>query len=163
MPGVEIRFYQSNYLGSTVDCFIQLLLHYSPEKIFRKSALREKITKKFADDLSSQKLIVALDCEQVVGLATMAELFPAVDDTTQLFLKDLFVIKDYRRRGIATEIMKFISQYAIDSDMSRIDWLVDSDNDAAMSFYKRLVNSPMSYKTVFRLENEALRKVSAER
>ncbi len=158
MLEVEVRFYQSHDLASTVDCFAQLLSHYSPKKIFIKSVLKEKIDEQFADDHSTLKLIVALDQKKVIGLATTAELFPAMDDTTQLFIKELFVKESYRRRGVATTMMKFIAHYALENGMNRIDWLVDSDNEAAMSFYRRFAGDPISNKSVFRLENEALQK-----
>jgi GNAT superfamily N-acetyltransferase len=55
-----------------------------------------------------------------------------------LFLEDLYVRPEFRRRGIATALLRQLVGYARKEDANRIGWFVLDWNTPAMDFYDRI-------------------------
>lgn len=55
-----------------------------------------------------------------------------------LFLEDLFVHPDSRRRGVATGMMKRLEELAVERGCGRFEWLVLDWNRDAQTLYDRL-------------------------
>jgi GNAT superfamily N-acetyltransferase len=61
--------------------------------------------------------------------------FPA---RSGLFLEDIYVRPDFRRRGIATALLRQLVSYARAEEAHRIGWVVLDWNAPAMDFYERI-------------------------
>jgi ribosomal protein S18 acetylase RimI-like enzyme len=80
-----------------------------------------------------------------------------------LYLEDLFVLPEYRRRGIGRELLAHLARIAIERGYGRVEWAVLDWNEPAIGFYKRLGARAMDEWTTYRLDGEALlRLVSGE-
>lgn len=55
-----------------------------------------------------------------------------------IYLEDLFVSPDYRRRGIATELLNYLANYAVEQGCGRLEWSVLDWNEDAIAFYKKI-------------------------
>ena len=55
-----------------------------------------------------------------------------------IYLEDLFVLPDYRRKGVATALLKYLAAFAISKDCGRLEWSVLDWNESAIAFYKRI-------------------------
>jgi ribosomal protein S18 acetylase RimI-like enzyme len=105
----------------------------------------------FADPPLAYSLLVS-DGTKLVGFAGYSFLWPAVCTTKSLYLKELYVSKDYRRGGIGKMLMDEIIKVAADADCSRIEWTTDDDNVEARQFYQQLGFSSLPSKVFYRIE-----------
>ena len=55
-----------------------------------------------------------------------------------LFLEDLYVRPEFRRRGIAKALLRQLVRYTREEDANRIGWFVLDWNTHAMNFYDRI-------------------------
>lgn len=55
-----------------------------------------------------------------------------------LYLEDLFVLPDYRRRGIATALLSHLARLALKQNCGRFEWSVLDWNESAIAFYKHI-------------------------
>lgn len=57
-----------------------------------------------------------------------------------LYLNDLFIEKSFRRAGGATFLFDELKKIAKEQNCGRIEWLVQTENEAAIAFYKKTQN-----------------------
>jgi GNAT superfamily N-acetyltransferase len=76
-----------------------------------------------------------------------------------LYIEDLFVDEDYRRRGYGRALLLYVAQLAKERDCGRLEWSVLDWNEPAIQFYRNLGAQPMSEWTVFRVTGENLTKL----
>ncbi len=79
---------------------------------------------------------------RAVGLAAVAK-FVSISDPrpvrwTQMELKELFVLPDYRSAGLGQAMMTWIEAEARVAGACRIDWHVKKNNARGIAFYERL-------------------------
>jgi GNAT superfamily N-acetyltransferase len=77
-----------------------------------------------------------------------------------LYLEDLFVLPEWRGRGIGRALLAHLARLAIERDCGRVEWAVLDWNEPAIGFYKGLGAVPMDEWRVFRLTGEKLRKLA---
>ncbi len=73
-----------------------------------------------------------------------------------IYLEDLFVLPDYRRRGIASALLKYLANHALDKGCGRLEWSVLDWNESAITFYKRIGAILMDEWTGCRVSGNAL-------
>lgn len=97
-------------------------------------------------------VLLARDGEQVLGLASYSLLWPAAGADTSLYLKELYVREQARRRGVAGAFMEQLKDEAAAAGCSRVEWTADRDNPPALAFYAALGAKPRDGKVFYRLE-----------
>lgn len=55
-----------------------------------------------------------------------------------IYLEDLFVRPEYRRRGIGTALLRYLAGLAQAREAGRLEWSVLNWNQSAIAFYERL-------------------------
>lgn len=55
-----------------------------------------------------------------------------------IYLEDLFVLPEFRRRGIGKVLLTYLAQRAMAEGCGRLEWSVLDWNEPAISFYKRM-------------------------
>lgn len=83
------------------------------------------------------EIVVALDRGEVVGFASGTVLMHP-DKTRAFFINEVGVHEDYRRRGVATRLIKRICALARDRGAVNIWLATEGDNDAALGLYRAL-------------------------
>lgn len=73
-----------------------------------------------------------------------------------IYLEDLFVKPEFRRKGYGKKMLTFLSKIAIERNCGRLEWSVLDWNQSAINFYKSLGAIPMKGWTTFRLTEENL-------
>jgi GNAT superfamily N-acetyltransferase len=79
-----------------------------------------------------------------------------------LYIEDLFVDEDYRRRGYGRALLLHVARLAKERDCGRLEWSVLDWNQPAIDFYKKLGALPMNEWTVFRVAGKSLDELAAE-
>ncbi|MFK8184399.1 MAG: N-acetyltransferase family protein [Phormidesmis sp.] len=77
-----------------------------------------------------------------------------------IYLEDLFVLPDYRRRGIATELLKALANRAVEQGCGRLEWSVLDWNENAITLYKAMGAVMMDDWTGCRVTGDALIKLA---
>ncbi len=80
-----------------------------------------------------------------------------------LYVEDVFVLPEYRGRGVGRAIFSELARRAIAEGCKRMDWWVLNWNAPAIRFYGALGARPMDQWTVQRLTGEALAAVAEGR
>ena len=88
----------------------------------------------------------------VVGFAAYSFLWPAVQTTSSLYLKELYVSKGYRHLGVGKMLMERVFIVAVDSGCSRVEWTTDKENTSAQQFYASLGLASLSSKVFYRVD-----------
>lgn len=96
-------------------------------------------------------MLLAKDGDEVLGMASYSFLWPAAGAGTSLFLKELFVRGNARRRGVARQLMAAVRDAAKAAGCTRVEWQADQDNHAALAFYAALDAKPHEGKVFYRL------------
>ncbi|HZS47039.1 MAG TPA: GNAT family N-acetyltransferase [Blastocatellia bacterium] len=79
-----------------------------------------------------------------------------------LYLEDLFVLPEYRKRGVGYLLMKELAKIAVNEDCGRLDWAVLDWNQNAIDFYNRLGAVQLNDWIVCRLTGEPLTNLAKE-
>lgn len=76
-----------------------------------------------------------------------------------LYLEDLFVLEEFRRRGIGTALMRELARVALARDCYALTWEVLEWNQPALETYKAWGAEMLSEWRLMRLPAEAARKL----
>ncbi len=68
-----------------------------------------------------------------------------------LFLEDLFVPEQYRRKGIGSALLARLAAIAVERGYGRMEWSVLNWNKPAQDFYRTLGATPMDQWTIWRV------------
>jgi len=79
------------------------------------------------------------ECEgEAAGLALYFPVYSTWVSRTALYLEDLYVAPEFRRRGVARMLMRELARTAQSTDCGFIRWLVLRENTRAIRFYESL-------------------------
>ena len=81
-------------------------------------------------------LLVAEDGVRLVGLALYFFNYSTWISTNGLYLEDLYVVPEFRRRGVARDLMRRLAQIAVQERCGRFQWSVVRSNTGAIRFYE---------------------------
>ncbi|WP_051951734.1 GNAT family N-acetyltransferase [Actinacidiphila yeochonensis] len=110
----------------------------------------EQVRRLLGSNRPAADVLLARDGDRVLGLASYSLLWPAAGADTSLYLKELFVREDARRRGVAGALMAELRAVATGLGYSRVEWTADRDNPAALAFYAALGTEPHTGKVFYR-------------
>lgn len=77
-----------------------------------------------------------------------------------VYLEDLFVRPEFRRRGIGRALLAHLARLARERGCARLEWAVLDWNAPAIAFYRALGAVALDTWTVFRLTDEALDRLA---
>lgn len=78
-----------------------------------------------------------------------------------LYLEDLFVRPDFRKRGLGRQLLAHLARIAVDRGCGRMEWSVLNWNEMALRVYRAVGATPMTEWTVQRLTGEPLLALAA--
>ncbi|WND03657.1 GNAT family N-acetyltransferase [Temperatibacter marinus] len=77
-----------------------------------------------------------------------------------IYLEDLFVLPEYRGKGVGKNLLSRLAAIAVERDCGRLEWSVLDWNTPSIEFYKSLHAEAMDEWTVYRLTGDALKNLS---
>ncbi len=96
-----------------------------------------------------------------VGFAIFFHNFSTFLGRPGIYLEDLFVLPEFRSRGIGKALLTYLAKLAVERGCGKFEWAVLDWNDSAIEFYKRLGAVPLDNLTVFRLSGESLKALAS--
>lgn len=97
---------------------------------------------------------------RVVGFALFFHNYSTFLARPGMYLEDLFVMPDARRRGHGRDLLKAVARIAVERGCGRFEWAVLHWNEPAIRFYKALGAQPLDEWGLFRISGEALENLA---
>jgi len=116
--------------------------------------------KRILQDAFGKKSRIEVFFAEVEGMAVaysiVFETYSSFLALPTLYLEDIFVLPDYRKRKIGLTLFLAMADIARDRGCGRMEWSVLNWNHLAIDFYKNLGAEKLSDWCVFRLTREQL-------
>ena len=80
-----------------------------------------------------------------------------------LYLEDLFVVPEWRGRGIGRALLVYLAKLAVERECGRMEWAVLNWNEPAIGFYRSLGAKPLDGWSTFRLTGDDLARLAGSR
>jgi len=125
---------------------------------FTEDTLREHLfgSRPYAEALLSE------EGGRPVGLALFFHTYSTFAGKPKVFLEDLFVEPEHRRKGHGRALLSAVARIAVERDCRLLEWAVLDWNEKAIAFYYSLGADSIDEWTPFRLTGEALRELARE-
>ena len=139
--------------------FIRALAEYerlAAEAVATEAGLRESL---FGPHPAAE-VAIAYDGEEPVGFALWFHNYSTFLGRAGLYLEDLFVLPQWRGRGIGGSLLAYLARVAVARGCGRMEWSVLNWNEPAIRFYRRMGARAMDEWTVFRLTGESLTELA---
>jgi len=143
---------------SLVFEFIKGLAEYE-RMLPEVSASRELLEHWLFDKQAAEVLFAMIDGREV-GFALYFISFSTFLGKAGLYLEDLFVLPEYRKRGIGKALLEELAHIAVDRGYGRMEWAVLDWNEPSIGFFRSLGAVDMSEWTTYRLTGDALTKLA---
>lgn len=144
--------------AALIVSYIRELAEY--EKLSHECHASAELIEKWLFDENKAGCILAEWDGKPAGFALYFYNFSTFLAKPGIYIEDLFVRADFRRRGIARALFAHLAKQAIDEGCGRLEWWVLDWNEPALEFYRSLGAVPMSEWTVQRISGDALLKLS---
>jgi GNAT superfamily N-acetyltransferase len=133
MSDLQIRFAQTQDAETIHRLVVDLAVYEklahevvsTPEDIRRALAGSKPMVEVFLAEISAKP----------VGFALFFQTFSTFVGRPGIYLEDLFVQPEYRRRGIAMALFQELFRIARERDCGRVEWSVLDWNEPAIKFY----------------------------
>lgn len=142
--------------------FIRALAEYeklSGAVVATESMLRQQL---FGPKPAAEVLIADLVGEPV-GFALFFTTFSTFLGRPGIWLEDLFVLPEYRGRGVGKALLLEVARIAVERRCGRLEWSVLDWNEPAIRFYESLGAVAMNDWTIYRAEGESLEKLGRKK
>lgn len=151
--------------ATTEDCktilqLIKELAEYEKEPDAVEAT--EEVLRKSLFENHRAECVLLEEGDECLGFALYFYNFSTWRGKAGLYLEDLFVRKRFRGKGYGKLLLSFLANKAVKEGCPRFEWIVLDWNKPSIDFYKAMGAYPLDTWTVFRLENEALKALSAQ-
>lgn len=153
MDSVKYRFAEKKDVSIILD-FIKQLAEY--EKMSDDVVATEALLQKWIFDEKKAEVIFALEDGKEVGFALFFHNFSTFLGRSGIYLEDLFVLPEYRKKGYGKGLLKQLAKIAKERDCGRLEWACLDWNKPSIDFYLSLGAKPMDEWTTYRLSGETL-------
>lgn len=158
---VEIRPAEQRDVEALVVLMEDLDFFYGATNVEPPGQRVRQIVESLFGEPTAAYVLLAWEDEQLVGMAAYSFLWPAAGVTRSLYLKELYVTRAFRSKGIGALLMRRLCQVAVEHGCSRVEWTADQGNAFAEAFYEQLKVPKNQEKIFYRLEGDGLRRIAA--
>ena len=138
--------------------FINELAAY--EKMADLVVADEKLLKEWIFEKNKAEVIFAMEGACEVGFALFFHNFSTFLGRAGIYLEDLYVKPEYRKKGYGKALIKELARIAVERGCGRLEWWCLDWNKPSIDFYLSLGAEQMSDWTTYRFEGENLKKLS---
>ena len=109
----------------------------------------------------SEALIVEYG-QDAIGYVIYFYNFSTFTGRPGLYVEDIYIIPDMRKRGFGKEIFIHLAKLAQEENCARMEWACLNWNEPSMRFYEKMGAFPMSDWVIYRLDDEGIQALSEE-
>lgn len=143
----------------TILAFIQGLAEY--EKLADQVvATEEKLRQTLFGDKPYAEVIIAEYQQQAAGFALFFHNYSTFLAKPGIYLEDLFVLPQYRGRGLGKMLLSYLAKLAVERDCGRLEWSVLDWNQPAIDFYQAQGASMLHDWRINRVSGEKLKALA---
>ena len=128
----------------------------------KSSPLKRNLRESLFGSRASAEVVIAYSATEPAGFAVFLHNYSTFLGRSGLYLEDLFVLPEWRRRGLGRALMGYVAHIAVARDCERLEWSVLDWNEPAIGFYRALGARPRDEWTIYSLAGEALAQLSGE-
>ncbi len=140
--------------------FIRALAEY--EKMAHEVVATEALLEEWLFERKTAEVIFAVEDGRKVGFALYFHNFSTFLGRGGIYLEDLFVLPEYRGRGIGHALLAELAKTAVERGCGRLEWWCLDWNRPSIDFYLSLGAEPMSDWTTYRIAGDTLTKLAEE-
>ena len=115
----------------------------------------------FGDRVYAEAILAEWD-NKIAGFALFFPNYSTFLTKPGLYLEDLFVLPEYRRRGIGTAMLSYLGKLAGERGAGRLEWSVLDWNESAIAFYQRMGANVLPDWRTCRVMEDAFEKLAAQ-
>jgi GNAT superfamily N-acetyltransferase len=142
-----------------IFCFIRKLAAY--ERLSHEMVTtEERLRRTLFGGRRTAEVAIAYEATQPVGFVLFFHNYSTFLARPGLYIEDLFIEEDYRRRGYGRALLLYVARLAKERGCGRLEWSVLDWNQPAIDFYKKLGAVPLNEWTVFRVTGQGLDKLA---
>jgi len=135
--------------------FIQGLAEY--EKLAHEVVASEQdLRRTLFGEQPSAEVLIAESSRRPAGFALFFTSYSTFLARPGIYLEDLFVLPEFRGRGIGKTLLAFLAGLVVERKMGRLDWSVLNWNAPAIKFYEQIGARGLTDWTQYRLDGKAL-------
>ena len=120
----------------------------------------EKTLEEWIFDKQKAEVIFVMENEKEVGFALFFHNFSTFLGRAGIYLEDLFVLPEFRKRGYGKALLKRLAAIAVERGCGRLEWWCLDWNKPSIDFYLSLGAEPMSDWTTYRITGDTLRRMA---
>ena len=140
--------------------FIKALAEY--EKMSDEVVADEKLLTEWIFEKQKAEVIFVLEENKEVGFALFFHNFSTFLGRAGLYLEDLFVLPEYRGKGLGKALLKKLASIAVERGCGRLEWCCLDWNQPSIDFYLSLGAKPLTDWTIYRVTGDTLQKLTEE-
>jgi GNAT superfamily N-acetyltransferase len=140
---------------SLILSFIKALAEY--EKMADEVVATEELMKEWIFEKKKAEVFFAVKDGREIGFALFFHNFSTFLGRAGIYIEDLYVLPEYRRRGYGKEILTETARIAVERGCGRLEWACLDWNEPSINFYLSLGAQKMDQWTVYRLAGDALK------
>ena len=144
---------------SLILSLIKALAEYerlADQAVATEAGLRESL---FGPQAGAE-VAIAYAGEEAVGFAVWFHSYSTFLGRAGLYLEDLFVLPQWRGRGVGRRLLAYVARVAVARGCGRMEWSVLNWNEPAIRFYRRMGARAMDEWTVYRVTGELLTQLA---
>lgn len=157
MSQIKFRYAEENDTGLVLE-FIQGIAAY--EKMLDQVVATEELLHEWMFEKKLVEVIFAEAEGDTVGFALFFQNFSTFVGRAGLYLEDIFVKPQYRKKGYGKAIFQHLAQIAVQRGCQRFEWVCLDWNQPSIDFYRSMGAVPMDEWTIYRLSGEAIKKAA---
>jgi len=105
--------------------------------------------------------IIAELADKPVGFSLFFHNYSTFLTQPGIYIEDLFVLPEYRGRGIGKRLISYVAQLAVSRNCGRLEWSVLDWNESAIGFYKHIGASILDEWRICRVTDNSLSNLAS--
>ena len=126
------------------------------------TATEEALLASLFGDPPAAEALLAFEDDNPAGFAVYFHTYSTFLARRSMYLEDLYVSPQYRRRGLGTLLLRRVAAIAVERDCGRFEWIALDWNTDAHRFYEGLGAEMLPEWRVFRIHGDALSQLAVE-
>jgi len=106
------------------------------------------------------EVVIGYAGDEPAGFALFFHSYSTFLGQRGLYLEDLFVVPEWRGRGLGRQLLSHLARIAVERNCGRMEWSVLDWNAPAIRVYTGVGAEPLDEWTVYRLTGSALRALA---